>query len=176
VTLPPAYAWLTREPGPNLLREALKRYGVAEVPGLANSPAIMAWAKDVGLTAAYTADSVAWCGLFMAEICKAAGKPVVRDPLWARNWLKWGQEGGQPELGDVLVFQRVGGGGHVGLYVGEDAGAYHVLGGNTSDAVSIARLAKDRLLGCRQFFATGKPANVRPIVLKASGGLSLNEA
>jgi hypothetical protein len=43
-------------------------------------------------------------------------------------------------LGDVLAFVR-NGGGHVGLYVDEDASAYHVLGGNQSDRVSITRVA-----------------------------------
>ena len=32
-------------------------------------------------------------------------------------------------LGDILTFKR-NGGGHVGLYVGEDKDCYHVLGGN----------------------------------------------
>jgi hypothetical protein len=42
------------------------------------------------------------------------------------------------------VFTRSGGG-HVGLYVGEDATHYHVLGGNQANLVSIMRLAKGRL-------------------------------
>jgi hypothetical protein len=41
----------------------------------------------------------------------------------------------------VLVFERPGGG-HVGYYFGEDATAYHVLGGNQGDAVTIARIAR----------------------------------
>lgn len=36
-------------------------------------------------------------------------------------------------------------GGDVALYVGEDAGAYHCLGGNQSDKVCITRIAKSRL-------------------------------
>ncbi len=169
------YDWLNKEPAPKLLLEAIKLYGTLETPGAGNNPTILAWASEVGVRATYTADSVPWCGLFAALICKRAGKPVPAAPLWALNWAKWGEDGGQPELGDILVFVRDGGG-HVGLYVGEDASAYHVLGGNTSDAVKIARIDKHRLYACRQFFATGKPANVRPIILQSFGALSENEA
>jgi len=78
-------------------------------------------------------------------------------------------------LGDVLVFKRKGGG-HVGLYVGHDASALHVLGGNQADRVSIARLSKQRLVAIRRPAYRTQPANVRPILLSASGSLSVNEA
>jgi hypothetical protein len=50
-----------------------------------------------------------------------------------------------PGLGTILVFSR-GSGGHVGVYMGEDSTHYHVLGGNQSDRVSVARIPKTRLL------------------------------
>jgi len=74
------------------------------------------------------------------------------------------------------------GGGHVGFYVGEDdrtvsgKPCYHVLGGNQSDAVTIARIDKDRMRACRQFFRNGKPDNVRPVILAARGKISEDEA
>jgi hypothetical protein len=69
----------------------------------------------------------------MAVIAKRAGKPAVEGPLWARNWSAFGKAFDEAQLGDVLVFRRAESSGHVGLYVGEDYGAYHVLGGNQSD-------------------------------------------
>jgi hypothetical protein len=45
----------------------------------------------------------------------------------------------------VLIFER-GSGGHVGFAVGQDEKHFYVLGGNQSDAVTIARIAKSRLL------------------------------
>lgn len=173
--LPSAYSWLTREPGPKMLLEGLKLYGTLEAPGVANNPTILAWAKEVGLAASYTADSIPWCGLFMALLAKRAGKPLPRKPLWALDWATWGQDAGQPEIGDVLVFVRDGGG-HVALYVGEDAGAYHVLGGNQGDAVTITRIAKARLRAARHLYEIGEPANARPIILAATGAISENEA
>ena len=71
--------------------------------------------------------------------------------------------------------QRMFGG--VGLYVGEDAHAFHVLGGNQSDRVMIKRITKNRLLGCRRCpWRINQPAAVRPVVLAANGALSTNEA
>ena len=157
-----------------MLVEALKLFGIKEAPGPVNNETLLEWAKETGLGAVYTADSVPWCGLFIAVVAKRAEKPLPKAALWALNWATWGQDGGQPELGDVLVFVRPGGG-HVGLYVGEDLEAFHVLGGNQSDAVTISRIDKSRLHACRQFFATGKPANVRPIVLTSTGKISEDE-
>jgi uncharacterized protein (TIGR02594 family) len=139
MTLPAAYAWLTREPAPRMLLEALKLHGTVEVPGKASSPVILGWARELGLSRVYTADAIPWCGLFMALVAKRADKPVPRNPLWALNWSTWGDDGGQPELGDVLTFIRTSRdrdgnlrtGGHVGLYVGEDHPAITSSGGTS---------------------------------------------
>jgi uncharacterized protein (TIGR02594 family) len=183
MTLPASYSWLMSEPAPRMLVEALKLHGTVETPGRADNPIILGWAAELGLERVFTADSIPWCGLFMALVAKRADKPLPPKPLWALNWARWGEDGGQPELGDVLVFIRTyrdrGGhlktGGHVGLYVGEDPSCYHVLGGNQSDAVTIAPIAKGRLRACRAYYAVGKPASARPIVLAATGAVSTDE-
>ena len=72
---------------------------------------------------------------------------LASNPYWARNWRLFGQAV-QPITGAVLVFER-GSGGHVGFAVGQDDTAFYVLGGNQSDAVTVARVAKSRLLGAR---------------------------
>lgn len=174
--LPKQYGWLSREPGPRILLEALKVYGTAETPGPGNNPAILAWAKATGLDKVYRADSIAWCGLAMAYVALQAGWEPPLNPLWARNWLNFGTTQRTAMLGDILVFSR-GNAGHVGLYVGEDSTAYHVLGGNQSDRVSFKRIAKARLLGIRRCpWRINQPLNVRPVKLAASGSLSTNEA
>jgi uncharacterized protein (TIGR02594 family) len=173
--LPAKYQWLNDlDPLPKMVAEGLKLHGVIETPGPGNTGTIMAWSKAVGLTSTYTADSVPWCGLFMALLAKKTGRTAPAGPLWALNWAKFGQDGGQPELGDVLVFVRSGGG-HVGLYIGEDASHYHVLGGNQSDSVCIARIAKTRLYAVRQPPYQNKPATARPYILSAQGAISTNE-
>jgi uncharacterized protein (TIGR02594 family) len=171
--LPTAYAWLSKETGPRVIVEALALFGTKEVPGTASNPAILGWAKEVGVAGAYVNEGIAWCGLFVATVVKRAGFAPVAAPLWARNWAAFGTKVDKPSLGDILVFERPGGGGHVG----EDAGAYHVLGGNQGDPVSIAPIAKSRLLAARRCpWKLSQPANVRPIRLAAGGTRSTNEA
>jgi uncharacterized protein (TIGR02594 family) len=173
--LPMEYRWLEEiQQPPRMVVEALKLYGTLETPGARTNPTILAWAKEVGLTRVYTADSIPWCGLFMAVVAKRAGKSWPSTPLWALSWSKFGERAGQPRLGDVLTFIRPGGG-HVGLYIGEDRDAYHVLGGNQSDAVTITRIAKTRLQQARRQYKV-MPASAQPIVLAGNGALSHNEA
>lgn len=87
----------------------------------------------------------------------------------------WGTKAQTPMLGDVLVFKRDGGG-HVGLYVGEDAACYHVLGGNQGNAVSIRRIAKNRLIEARHLYKVAAPDNVRKVALSSTLAVSRNEA
>jgi uncharacterized protein (TIGR02594 family) len=176
MTLPVQYRWLGEiEQPPRMIAEALKLYGTAEVSGARDNPTIIAWAAETGLRNIYTADSIPWCGLFMALVALRAGKSFPSSPLWALSWAKFGVEAGQPRLGDVLTFTRKGGG-HVALYVGEDARAFHVLGGNQGDCVSITRVDKMRLYRARRPAYINMPASAQPHVLVASGGLSANEA
>ena len=176
MSLPLAYAWIAAEPGPRMLIEARRLYGIKETQGPANTPEIMAWAWELGPDVArvYSADSVPWCGLFMAVVAQRAGKTLPASPLWARAWATWGTASPKAELGDVLVFIRDGGG-HVGLYVAEDATTYHMLGGNQGDAVSIKRVLKSRCFAVRRSYKIGPPSNVRPIVLAPTGHLSTSE-
>lgn len=165
-----------QEAGPRMLIEALKLYGTKEMSGTKDNPEILAWAKETGLHRVYSADSVPWCGLFMAVVAKRAGKEIPVSPLWARNWAKFGTNVAEPGLGDVLVFQR-NQGGHVALYIGEDSVAYHCLGGNQSDAVTITRIEKKRCIATRRpIWKTAEPDNVRKVLLEAGGELSTNEA
>lgn len=168
-------AWLASEPGPKMLVEALKLFGTHEGAGTADNLDILRWAKEIGMQG-YTHDSVAWCGLFMAVVAKRAGKEIPASPLWALNWKNFGHPTPIAMLGDVLIFNRQGGG-HVGLYVGEDDKAFHVLGGNQGDEVSIIRVLKNRLVTVRRPFYQVQPANVRVIKMSEDGKpISTNEA
>lgn len=157
-----------------MVSQALALYGTTETPGAANNAKIMAWAHELGLDNAYSADSIPWCGLFVAYVVKKADKVPVRDPLWARNWANWGVASATPSLGDILVFVRDGGG-HVGFYIAEDDTAYHVLGGNQSDKVCFTRIAKNRCIAVRSPVYTNRPITAKPYHLEASGALSTNE-
>jgi uncharacterized protein (TIGR02594 family) len=172
MTLPAQYAWLGKEPGPLMLSEALKLCGTREVIGSGDNPAILAWAKEVGVS--FSHDETPWCGLFMAVVAHRAGKEPPHEPLWALDWREFGKRAIVPMLGDVLVFSR-NGGGHVTMYVGEDASCWHCLGGNQSDSVCITRIPKTRQHWARRPDYVNQPANVRAVHLAASGQISKKE-
>lgn len=175
--LPNQYRWLLAEPGPKMLLEFIKIYGVTEIQGDGDNPIIMGWAKETGLAGQYKHDATAWCGLTMAVIAKRAGKAVPPGPLWALNWANFGVKVGAdgPRLGDVLVFKRTGGG-HVGLYVGEDDDCFHVAGGNQGDTTSIVRKGKVRIYAIRRPIYTIQPANARRIFLSPEGAIDSRES
>lgn len=164
---------------PAWLTAARAKLGTREAAGAANSPTIMGWAKRLGtkvLGIVYNADSVPWCGLFVAACMQEAGLPSAPIAVRASAWGNYGQRLRFDRLapGAILIFQRPGGG-HVGFYVGEDATAYHVLGGNQSDMVNVMRIAKSRCVAAR--WPTGVAVAGKPVLLAASGTpLSRNEA
>ena len=177
IALPPQYEYLYFEPGPKMLVELLKLYGVEELLGEGDNPQIIAWAKETGQVE-YKHDATAWCGLTIAVAAKRAGYDC--DPqgnaLWARTWAKWGKAAPLAMLGDILVFPR-GPGGHVAMYVGEDKTHYHILGGNQSDKVTIVRKPKKPIVAIRRSpFKIAQPHNVRTILLDAKGPVSIREA
>jgi uncharacterized protein (TIGR02594 family) len=170
-----SYDWLKHETAPKILVEAVKHIGVKEIIGRYHSETIIGWAQSLDLEDVYTNDEIPWCGLYIAYCCHAQKLDVVKNPLWALNWNKYGTKTETPMLGDVLTFTR-NGGGHVGLYVGEDITHYHVLGGNQNNMVSVSRIAKTRLNQARRTaWKIAQPANVRVIKLEPKGVITTNE-
>lgn len=173
--LPAEYRWLNDERAPRMLVEAVKLFGTVEVPGKRSSPIILGWAAELNLQKTYSGDDIPWCGLFMAAVAHRAGKSIPDAPLWALSWTGFGRPVSAPMLGDVMVKSRAGGG-HVTMYVGEDAEAYHCLGGNQSDAVCIRSFPKSIPWQFRRPIYAVQPANVRVVYLAATGELSTKEA
>lgn len=165
---------------PRHLMIARRLIGTREVPGAGNSATIMGWIKRLGAGALGTlvnADSVPWCGTFVAHCVKEAGLKPAPIAVRAKAWATWEANIAPDRLapGAVLVFEREGGG-HVGFYVGEDDSSYHVLGGNQSDAVNVTRLAKTRCIARR--WPRGVPVTGKPVRMTGRAGvpLSRNEA
>lgn len=165
---------------PAWLAAARRKIGTREAPGPANNPTILGWAKRLGtkvLGIVYNADDVPWCGVFVAHCLDEAGITSPMLAVRAKSWAAWGANLRADRLapGAVLVFEREGGG-HVGFYVGEDATSYHVLGGNQDDAVTVARVAKTRLIASR--WPKGVPVIGGPVRLSERAGVptSRNEA
>lgn len=147
-------------------QEARRLIGVREVVGPGNQPKIIDWATKTGID--YKSDDIPWCGLFVAHCISSTllEEPLPANPLGARNWMKFGAPG-KLAAGAILVFWRgkkEGWQGHAGFYAGQDSAAYHVLGGNQGDSVSITRIRRDRLLDIRwpatAPFTDGGPINL----------------
>ena len=161
------------------LEEAFRLIGTREQRGHGSNEAIMGWAERLELTS-YNDDDIPWCGLFTAH-CIGSQLPeetLPGNPLGARRWQTFGK-GASPQLGAVMVFWRGsprGWKGHVGFYWAEDDAAYHILGGNQSDAVTVARLSKDRLLEARWPSTGLEPPNITRIANENGRVLSQNEA
>jgi uncharacterized protein (TIGR02594 family) len=178
MALPKKYAWLLKEQGPKMLVEALRHYGVLEYMRGSN-PNIMKWAAEVGVKSWYLDDSVPWCGLFIGVVAKRCDYEFPASKLLSSlAWQAWGEAVSKDgaELGYVMIFTRGRGMGHVALYVGEDKDCFHVLGGNQSNAVTITRMPKSRLVAVRKpKYKIGEPSNVRKIYLAATGEISSTE-
>ncbi|MBB3462000.1 TIGR02594 family protein [Rhizobium sp. BK377] len=163
---------------PVWMLEARRFIGLTEVPGARSNPTIVGWAKALGgwIAGFFTNDDTPWCGLFMAH-CFGAVLPQEKlpaNPLGALEWSKFGMQLSAPCVGAVLVFQRPGGG-HVGLYAGEDDDNYLVLGGNQSNRVKLSPVAKDRCVGIRWPRTGGDPIGGR-LRVNIAGEVSRNEA
>jgi uncharacterized protein (TIGR02594 family) len=129
--------------------------------------------------ARYDPRSVPWCGAFIQACIEgsATDEEMLVNPLGARNWNKFGKPT-TPRLGAIMVFWRgskSGWKGHVGFYYGEDRTHYHILGGNQSNAVTVSRISKTRLLGAR--WLLNEPITTKPVFLSSSGvPVTTNEA
>ncbi len=178
MTLPKAYAWLDKEPGPKMVKIATTLYGLHEGAGRVDNQVILGWARDLGAKA-YTHDSIAWCGLFMAHVAKLAGYTPPPGYLSALSWGGFGLKANVPMLGDVASFWRGSpnsGLGHVGILIAETAENYIVISGNTNDAVGFDTVPKRRLHAIRRPPYHIQPANVRRIFMGYSGPLTTREA
>lgn len=158
--------------------EAKRLMGVKEIAGARSNPTILGWAQRSGgwVASFFKNDDTPWCGLFVGHCIGLTlpDEPLPSNPLSALAWGKFGRGLTIPAPGAVCVFKRAGGG-HVGFYAGEDREAIHVRGGNQSNAVTVARVARSRLVGFR--WPSTVPLPQAGVVAQAAGGaLSKNEA
>jgi uncharacterized protein (TIGR02594 family) len=159
-------------PLPRWLKTAKKFDGLREVPGPRHNSTIIGWLES--MRAWWRDDETPWCGVFVAYCMKESGLPTPKLWFRAKAWADYGSLLRPDRLapGAILVFDRAGGG-HVGFYVGEDAGFYYVLGGNQANGVNTMKLGKSRLVASR--WPKGEPVLGRPVRLKG-GIVSTDEA
>ena len=96
---------------PEWLARARNYLGMAEIPGIKNSPELMAvldMADGVrdGKTVGANNDDEAYCAKGVSAVLEMCGIRSTRS-AWARSYQSWGVNlGDQPALGAIVVFWR----------------------------------------------------------------------
>lgn len=136
-----------------LYNHALKDLGLREIPGKASHPRIRLAIETAAKWLDGDDSQTAWCGCIMGLWCLEAGLSVPKAYYRAAQWLEWGVkvDKAEAELGDVVVLKRSGGN-HVATldHIDRERGRWHLLGGNQSNAVTIAPYAPELVLGVRR--------------------------
>lgn len=112
--------------GPSLL-------GVLTAPFTAAGSAVAAAARYVGTNP--TGKASLWCADFVNLIERKLGRPGTGSRE-AKSFLRYGRPISIPQPGDIVVFNRRGGG-HVGYYVSGPATHPVVVSGNDGHRVRV---------------------------------------
>lgn len=128
---------------------AWRELGETERAGRDANPRIRALFRDAGHSEV-ASDEIAWCAAFVSAMLERSGARSTRS-LLARSYLSWGGPLDEPRLGAIAVLSRGSDTtqGHVGFYLGETEASVFILGGNQSNAVSVASFPKSRVLALR---------------------------
>lgn len=134
---------------PSWMAEAWRELGQSELSGPAHNPRIVAMFDRIGHPA--QSDETAWCAAFVGACLERVGIPSPRS-LRARSYLGWGTPTEEPSSGAIVVLKRGSNPaqGHVGFLVGTTATHIFVLGGNQSNAVTVAAFDRNLVLGFRE--------------------------
>ncbi len=134
---------------PGWLSEAWAHLFVREQAGAHHNPAIQDFFRDAG-HAGISRDEVPWCAAFVGACLSRSGVEPTGS-LLARSYMAWGRALDAGRFGAIAVFRRGSNpkAGHVGFLIGETRDDLIILGGNQSDAVTVARYPRSRLLGLR---------------------------
>jgi len=130
------------------LAVARAEIGVKEIAGSQTNPRISEYHATTTLQA--TNDEVPWCSSFVNwVVAKAGGRGT--GSAWSHSWLQWGRPIDRVVPGCIAVFSRGSDpkAGHVGFALQDDGTHIHLLGGNQTNAVSVVRYPKSRLLSLR---------------------------
>ena len=137
-----------------ILRKALTQIGVTEIVGKEHNQNIVDYFHYIGHKWVAN-DETAWCSAFVNWAAKKCNLEHT-GKLNARSWLDVGKPVAVPRLGDIVVFWRDSPSswkGHVGIFIafsGHGKKYIHVLGGNQSNKVCVAKYDSSKVLGFRR--------------------------
>jgi uncharacterized protein (TIGR02594 family) len=134
---------------PSWMAEAWRELGQSEISGPTHNPRIVAMFDELGHRG--QSDETAWCAAFAGACLERAGIASTRS-LRARSYLDWGTSTDTPITGSIVVLKRGSDPalGHVGFLVGMTGTQVFILGGNQSNAVTVAAFDRGLILDFRQ--------------------------
>jgi uncharacterized protein (TIGR02594 family) len=134
---------------PKWLELARLEIGQREKPGVGSNPRILEYFEATRYQA--PRDEVPWCAAFVCWCLESASVRSTRSAR-AADYFGWGERGWLVP-GSIVVFGKAdpdaGGSGHVAFCVGFDVSEVLVLGGNQTDAVTVARRPLARVVAVR---------------------------
>ena len=129
------------------LDRARSQIGVKETPGAGNSSTISGYFQQS--VEQKHPDSVPWCAAFVGAMLVGTGY-VGTGSLMARSYLAWGTKIPKPIKGAIVIFERgAAPAGHVAFVDEMTATSIKCIGGNQSDAVTLATYSRNKVLGYR---------------------------
>jgi uncharacterized protein (TIGR02594 family) len=157
---------------PAWLTEARKHLGLHEQKGAQHAAEILQMWRDIK-RGGIKDDETPWCAAFVGACLERAGIDSTRFES-AKSYLDWGVKLDRPTVGCIAVISRPGGD-HVFFVLARDAGGDIVgLGGNQSDAVSIATFDRTRVRGYR--WPVGQPLPETHALPAMTAAVSTREA
>jgi uncharacterized protein (TIGR02594 family) len=126
----------------DLLLHALAYANIREVSGRGSNPIILDMILDI-FPGWKDDTTLAWCSCFMNTVAVSMcyeNTTQQKHPGLARGWLAVGIPVDRKDLkvGDVVIFNRGKGKGHVGFFLRDHGTHITVFGGNQGNAVTIS--------------------------------------
>ena len=117
--------------------------GVAASSGFGSSDVVAEARRYIGGNP--TSRGSLWCARFMNMVLQRSGRRGTGSDM-ARSFASYGQRVSGPQIGAIAVMGRRGGGGHVGVVSGIDAGGNPiVVSGNNGNRVREAPISRGRI-------------------------------
>ncbi len=166
---------------PAWLALAWAEFGVREVAGAGDAPAVLGYFREAGHEE-IVHDATPWCAAFAGAMLQRAGCKGTGS-LLARSYLDWGDAIDEARIGAIVVLSRGGdaNAGHVGFFVGAAANRVFLLGGNQfggnlGDAVCVGAFDAGRVLGYRwPVDAAPEPTAAKPVAKSAAAPVATAE-
>lgn len=131
---------------PPWMAEMYRRMGLHEVQHKASLIDFLKIGRFLGDPA-----SLPWCG-DAVESCIAKvlpAEPLPSNPFWAQGWASFGIDVKAPLVGSVGVIRWSAKSGHVGIVAGVEGSKVVLLGGNQSNAITLASFSRAKFTAFR---------------------------